>query len=52
MPNKFLKNYSFDEEESIDANKYKEVCIKKTVTFINVVHIIRVESYKKYNKRK
>ena len=49
MPNKFLKNYSFVDEESIDT---KEVCIKKTVTFINVVHIIKVESYKKYNKRK
>ena len=51
MPNKFLKKYSFDNEESIDRNICKEVHIKKTVTFINFVNIIMVESYKKYNKK-
>jgi len=51
MPNKFLRNNSLDEEDSID-NIYKEKSIKKTVTFINIVNIIKVESYKKYNKRK
>ena len=51
MPNKFLKKYSYDNEESIDSNICKEVHIKKTVTFINFVNIIMVESYKKYNKK-
>jgi len=52
MPNKFVRNNSLEDEDSIDRSIYKEKSIKKTVTFINIVNIIKVESYKKYNKRK
>jgi hypothetical protein len=52
MPNIFFNNFDSDDEDSIDEKINKKVPMKKKVTFIDVVNIIKVESYKKYYKRK